>query len=687
MRITRVLLAIIVVLAVSALSAAALLAAAGDITTVAGGFIGDGGQATGASLSSPWGVAVDASGNLFIADSSNHRVRRVDGATGIITTVAGDGISGFSGDGVPATSASLNFPRGVAVDASGNLFIADSSNQRIRRVDGATGIITTVAGDGTTGFSGDGGPATSASLNYPRGVAVDASGNLSIADTWNHRVRKVDGATGVITTVAGDGTTGFSGDGGPATSASLSLPRGVAVDASGNVFIADRLNHRVRKVDGATGVITTVAGDGTTGFSGDGGPATGPSLSSPWGVAVDASGNVFIADTNHHRIRKVHGATGVITTVAGGFIGDGGPATSASLSSPWRVAVDASGNLFIADSSNHRVRRLDAATGVITTVAGDGTSGFSGDGGPATSASLNLPRGVAVDASGNLIIADFLNSRIRRVDAATGVITTVAGDGAPGFSGEGGLATSARLYFPYGVAVDASGNLFIADRSNHRVRRVDAATGIITTVAGDGTSGFSGDGGPATSASLYFPSGVAVGASGNLFIADSSNHRVRQVDAATGIITTVAGDGTTGFSGDGGPATSARLSDPYGVAVDASGNLSIADRSNHRVRRVDGATGIITTVAGDGAVGFSGDGGPATSARLNFPLGVAVDVSGNLFIADHHRVRRVEGMAAAAPTPTPTPTPVPSLTQWGLIALAGLMAAVLLLKPRRIATS
>ena len=476
---TRVFAVIIAGLATSAVVAGVALAAVGDITTVAGGFIGDGDVATGASLNLPEGVAVDASGNLFIADRDNHRIRRMDGAPGVITTVAGNGNSGFSGDGGPATSASLNLPRSVAVDASGNLHIADRSNQRIRRVDGATGVITTVAGGGSS--LGDSGPATSASLNLPRGVAVDASGNLYIADRSNHRIRRVDDATGVITTVAGTGAVGFSSDGGPATSASLNSPRGVAVDASGNVYIADTNNHRIRRVDGATGVITTVAGDGTFGFSGDSDPATSASLGFPRGVAVDASGNLFIADTDNNRIRRVDGSTGVIITVAGGGfgLGDGGPATSASLNSPWSVTVDASGNLLIADRDNHRIRRVDAVTSVITSVAG----GFIGDGGPATSASLSLPLGVPVDASGNLFIADTANHRIRRVDAATSVITTVAGTGTVGFSGDGGPATSASLGSPWRVTVDPSGILFIADSGNHRIRKVEGvAVGALTPI-------------------------------------------------------------------------------------------------------------------------------------------------------------------------------------------------------------
>ena len=480
---------------------------------------------------------------------------------------------------------------------------------------------------------------------------MDGSGNLYIADTVNHRIRRVDASTGNISTVAGTGISGFGGDGGAATAARLRSPSGVALDGSGNLYIADRHNRRIRRVDAATGNISTVAGTGTSGFGGDGGAATSASLSFPYGVALDGSGNLYIADRDNHRVRRVDAATGNISTVAGTgttFSGDGGAATSASLSSPSGVALDGSGNLYIVDGSNNRIRRVDAATGNISTVAGTGEGGFGGDGGAAASAKLRLPEGVALDGSGNLYIADRSNNRVRRVDASTGNISTVAGTGEGGFGGDGGAAASAKLRLPEGVALDGSGNLYIADRSNNRVRRVDASTGNISTVAGTGTAGFGGDGGAAASATLNFPRGVALDGSGNLYIADRDNHRVRRVDASTGIISTVAGTGTGGlgaggFGGDGGAATSASLSSPSGVALDGSGNLYIADRDNHRVRRVDASTGIISTVAGTGTGGFGGDGGAAAAAQLFLPSGVALDGSGNLYIADtvNHRIRRI----------------------------------------------
>ena len=614
--------------------------ATGTITTVAGtgesGFSGDGGPATQAQLSQPASVAVDGAGNLYIADAVNHRIRKVD-AMGTITTVAGTGESGFSGDGGPASEAQLNIPASVAVDGAGNLYIADLFNDRIRKVD-ATGTITTVAGTGESGFGGDGGPATQAQLQPPYGVAVDGAGNLYIVDRSNNRIRKVDPA-GTITTVAGTGERGFSGDGGPASEAQLRAPTGVAVDGAGNLYIVDRSNNRIRKVD-AAGTITTVAGTGERRFGGDGGPASEAQLNYPLGVAVDGAGNLYIADTGNSRIRKVD-ATGTITTVAGtgergGFSGDGGPATQAQLSQPASVAVDGAGNLYIADTTNSRIRKVDA-TGTITTVAGTGESGFGGDGGPASEAQLNYPLGVAVDGAGNLYIADTGNNRIRKVDAA-GTITTVAGTGESGFGGDGGPASEALLNYPLGVAVDGAGNLYIADTTNGRIRKVDA-TGTITTVAGTGESGFGGDGGPATQAQLQPPYGVAVDGAGNLYIVDRSNNRIRKVDPA-GTITTVAGTGERGFSGDGGPASEAQLNSPLGVAVDGAGNLYIADTTNSRIRKVD-ATGTITTVAGTEFGGFGGDGGPASEAQLRAPTGVAVDGAGNLYIADrlNHRIR------------------------------------------------
>ena len=622
----------------------------GTITTIAGtgerGFGGDGGPAVQAQFNFPYGVAVDSAGNLYIADSSNNRIRKVD-STGTITTIAGTGTSGFSGDGGAAVQAQFNFPTGVAVDGAGNLYIADTSNQRIRKVD-STGTIITIAGTGTSGFSGDGGDAVQAQFNFPYGVAVDSAGNLYIADSSNQRIRKID-STGTITTMAGTGTSGFSGDGGDAVQAQLNYPNGVAVDSAGNLYIADRNNQRIRKID-STGTITTMAGTGEGDFGGDGGPAIQAQLSFPVGVAVDSAGNLYIADTSNQRVRKID-STGTITTIAGteyGFSGDGRAATEAQLQFPHGVAVDSAGNLYIADSGNQRIRRVDS-TGTITTIAGTGEGDFGGDGGPAIQAQLKNPHGVAVDSAGNLYIADTNNQRIRKIDS-TGTITTIAGTGTNGFGGDGGAAVQAQFNFPTGVAVEP------LHRIRARIRKIDS-TGTITTIAGTGTSGFSGDNGPAVQAQFNFPSGVTVDSAGNLYIADRNNHRIRKIDS-TGTITTIAGTGTGGFAGDGGAADQAQLNRPSGVAVDSAGNLYIADRNNHRIRKID-STGTITTIAGTGESGDGGDGGPAIQAQLDAPSGAAVDSAGDLYIADesNHRVRLLTTRPPPSPPPPPPPPP------------------------------
>jgi trimeric autotransporter adhesin len=592
------------------------------------GFSGDGGPATNAQLNDPEGIAVDSAGDIYIADTANQRIRKV--TSGVIATVAGNGWPGFSGDNGLAASAPLNSPCGVAVDSADNLYIADSDNHRIRKV--TNGGITTVAGDGTAGFGGDNGPAISAQLNNPLAVAVDSAGNLYIADSGNYRIRQV--TNGAIATVAGNGTAGFSGDDGPATSAELSSPDDVSVDQAGNLYIADQLNNRIRKV--SNGVIASVAWGETS--LGKNSPAT--KLNGPTGVAVDVAGNLYIADSGNNRIRKL--TNGAMTTVAGGGsnLGDSGPATRAQLDSPSGVAVDSAGNVYIADTDDNRIRKVE--NGVITTVAGGGSS--LGENVLATSAQLGSPNGVAVDSAGDIYIADTANDRIRKV--TNGVIATVAGNGTTGFSGDSGPATSAELSGPEGIAVDSAGNLYIADTANNRIRKVTGGT--ITTVAGGGSS--FGDGGPATSAQLHSPAGVAVDLAGNFYVADTGANRIRKV--TSGVIATVAGGGSS--LGDNGPATSAELSQPNGVAVDSAGNLYIADTANQRIRMV--VNSVIFTVGGNGTFGFSGDNGPGTSAQLDFPFGVAVEAGGDTYIADtdNNRVRLLQPLATSFLTVTST---------------------------------
>ncbi len=617
-----------------------LNAKTGVLTILAGngtaGYSGDNGPATSAQLSQPKGIALDSSGNLYVSDANNNRVRKI--SNGTITTIAGNGTAGFSGDNGLATSAELDNPLGLAVDASGNLYISDAGNERVRKV--SSGVITTIAGNGTAGYSGDNGAATNAEVDNVIGLAVDGSGNLYMADEGNSRIRKI--TTGVITTIAGNGTSGYSGDNGPATSAELAEPQGVAVDSSGDVYIADAKNNRIRKV--TSGTITTIAGNGTQGYSGDGGSATSAELGYPNAVAVDSAGNVYIANLAEALIRKVSG--GLISTVAGnptaGFAGDNGPAISALLQEADGVAIDSSGNLYIADYYNDLIRKVSG--GVITAFAGRVVSGFGGDNGPATSALLYESIGVALDSSGNVYIADNGNNRIRKV--SNGTITTFAGNGTAGYGGDGGAATSAELDDPNGIAVDSAGNVYIADRGNNRVRKV-SPSGTITTFAGNGTAAYAGDLGPATSAELNFPEAVAVDSAGNVYITDAHNQRVRKVSA--GVITTIAGNGTAGYSGDNGPATSAEVDVPIGIAVDSSGNIYFADEANAVVRII--SNGMINTIAGTGTAGFSGDGAVATTAQLDNPFAVAVDASGNVYVGDsrNNRIRMLTPAAVSAP--------------------------------------
>ncbi len=553
----------------------------------------------------------------------------------VVASTASSAVGGspwlYTTASISATSAPLGAVTGVTFDVAGNPVVADTGNCYVYRLAG--GNLNTLAGTGTCSGSG------SFRFTAPTQTVVDRNGNVYAVDTFNMRVVKIN-PDGSLTTVAGSNTLGYSGDGGPATAAQLNIPMGIATDNSGNLYIADTGNHAIRKVN-AAGTISTVAGTGAGGYSGDGGPATSAVLRGPQAVAADSAGNLYIADTDNICVRKVD-ASGVISRFAGqcnsgviGNSGDGGPAIQAGLSQVKGLFADSAGNLYLADTLNNRVRRINAA-GVISAVAGTGAAAFSGDGGPAVSAAFNNPQGVAVDSAGNIWIADTGNRRLRMVSADTGRITTVAGNGAFKFSGDGGPAVSANFNAPEGVAVDGLGNVFVADTGNHRIRKI-SPSGVVTTMAGTGVPGFSGDGGQGAQAMLNTPKGLTVDTSGNVYIADVRNGRVRRL-TPDGRISTFAGGGNQ--IGDGALATNLVLSLGHALAHDGA-NLYFFDA--YRIRKI-GPDGLVRSIAGLNGPppATNGDGGPAINAPIGRDPGLAVDPAGNLYLTDIYSVRRID---------------------------------------------
>ncbi len=612
---------------------------AGTLTRIAGtgraGNTGDGGSALAACLAYPTGIVVDNAGNVYVSDKDSSTVRKIT-TDGKIQRVAGDGQAGFLGDNGPAVNARLDHPQGLALDAAGNLYVADTGNSVIRRID-AFGVITTWAGTTDRGYAGDGGPAWLASLNGPEGVAVDGAGFVYIADTFNHRIRRVAG-DGTIITFAGSGTPGSFGDNGLAIAASFILPTDVTVGPAGAIYIADLGNSRIRVV--REGVLSTIAGSPLGSQPVEGRLALTVRLGGPTGVAVDPSGIVYFAegsigsgsglDIGDYRIWKVT-AENVLMDAAGNGIasysGDGGPASRAQLNTPAGVAVDGAGNIYFADSQNNRVRRI-SPSGAIETIAGTGERGFSGDGGPATQAALNTPMGVSVGPGGTVYIADSGNNRIRAI--LDGNIATIVGNGNAGLFGDGGPALKAALHVPQSLVVDSNYNMYIADTLNQTIRRV-SPDGIIDSITGT-RPGFSGDDGPAKDALLNFPTSVALDGANNLYVVDQGNRRVRRIAASTGTISTVAGSDIP-FLGDGGLGPFARLDKPQSVAIDQLGNLYISDAVQNRIRMVD-TNGRISTFAGTGSCCYQNDEGAAINADLNAPWGLAFDAAGKLYVSD-----------------------------------------------------
>jgi serine/threonine protein kinase, bacterial len=601
----------------------------GIITTVAGtgnaGYSGDNGPADRAELDLPSGLAFDSKGNLYIADRSNDRVRRIT-KDGIITTYAGVGTEGWSGDAGPALKAQINKPFGLAFDKKDNLYIADRGNNRIRKVT-HDGIISTLAGDGGFFFMGDNGPAYRASIAHPTDVAVDDNFNVYVADRDNNRIRIID-AQGMIRTIAGTGQREYNGDSELARETNLRLPFGIELDKNGKLLIIDRSNYRIRRIDPQNGQVETVAGNGKILFGGDGGPAQGARVNFPHGMAVDEKDNLIFSDKGHFRIRKIT-PEGIISTIAGdgvrGNIGENIPALEANLYGVASLVISPKKEIVFLSPSGFvsLIRRIDNK-GIIHSVIDTGNEEyiktiknekFKGISSSSKIEAISQFSDLAYDNAGNLYIPDRINHQVRKFDPK-GNFTVFAGTGDSDFFGDGGPAINAAFRDPSAIVVDKNNNVYIADAANNRIRKVDAK-GIITTIAGNGTHDDTGDGGPALEAGIRSMDDLVFSPSGELHIVESNPNRIRKI-SKDGIISTVAGKGYSGFFGDNGPATQAMLKNPTAIAFDSKGNMFISDMGNNRIRKVD-TNGIITTLAGTGAIGWGQDGETVEIYVQNFP--------------------------------------------------------------------
>ncbi len=664
-----------------------------SISTIAGGGPDDL-PALAANLDSPAGVAGGDFGAYYV--SAGNRVYSVSELSGVrsVVVLAGYGGAGYSGDGANARSAALNQPAGLALDGR-FLYIADTGNHCVRRVDLFTSAIVTVAGNGRQGNGADSGQATAIALGQPVSVAVDAQHNLYIGDSLLAKVYRVD-AAGSILRIAGTGATlinGSIGDGGFASQAGLSVGN-IAVFGS-RLYIVDPANVRVRVVDLSNSRIDTYAGNGRSDACAGSGIATGACLFGPAGLAVNGAGDLFIGDTGPPRIWRVRLADQSIAQAAGGGVSgfQDGPVASALFQSPIALAATPTGVLLVADRRNNRLRAIDSALQNVSTTAGNGESSFSGESGSALAMSLNGPGGLVWNR-GVLFIADTGNRRVRDLDLSNSQLSTFAGDGkltygpnpspdavnevqglaidplgnlfladnaehvlriplAGGsvepFAGNGvqggqpaeGIAGFIPMFIPRGVAVDSGNNVVVADTGNNRIKVVRFSDGYMAVVAGNGTTAYLGDG-PAVQSGFNLPEAVAASPDGRIFVADTQNNMIRVI-GTDGIARRLAGTGTYGFSGNGGPAAQAYLRHPTALLLDGSGGLLIADRENHQVRRIDLSTNLIDVFAGTGAAGYSGDGGDPTAARLSLPSGLAIDDKGVVYVADsgNQRIRAI----------------------------------------------
>jgi len=642
---------------------------------VAGG-VGGPGDADGigraARFYTPTGLYFDGAGNLFVTDKFNNTIRKIVLATAAVTTVAGSPLRIGSDDGIGA-GARFNRPSGITGDGASNLFVADERNNTIRKIDLATGAVTTLAGSPGTSGSSDG-TGASALFNHPIGLAMDDEGNLFVADSYNNTIRKVVVATGVVTTFAGK-LREYGRQDGVGADARFGSLAGMASDGAGNLLVADRGNYAIRKIVIATGAVSTVpqwdknpllhlpesvttdgagnlyitdtniqklvlATEAVTTLAGSSKPGAvdgtgeGAMFDDPAGIVYDGAGNLFVADTNNNTIRKIVIATGAVTTFAGMARAEGSGSTG-DFVEPRSLASDGAGNLFVADRIDCAIRKVVVATGAVTTFAGLQRHCVFGDGLGEQAGFLPL-YGMVNGGSGSLFAVDY--SSVRTVDLATSAVTTVAGSKDHGYAD--GIGTRARFYNLGGVAIDGVGNLFVVDTNNHVIRQVVIATAETTTLAGLAQAAGSTDG-IGTAARFNYPEGIVYDGAGNLLVSDTDNHTLRKIVVSTGAVTTFAGaPGKSGSTDDVG--TAARFNRPKGLALDAAGDLFVADSDNHTVRKMAIATGAVSTLVGvPGRLGFTS--GPLP-ASLGCPSGLMVGSTGNLFITDdcEHNVLVVE---------------------------------------------
>ena len=602
---------------------------AGMVSTLAGlaGSIGSAnGTGNAARFYAPHGVAVDSAGNVYVADSSNHTIRKITPA-GVVSTVAGLARNFGNSDGTGSV-ARFQFPKGVAVDSAGNVYVADSDNFTIRRIT-ASGMVSTLAGLAGSSGSADG-TGSVARFQVPKGVAVDSAGNLYVADTINDTIRKITPA-GAVSTLAGfPGIFNGGSADGTGSAARFNVPSGLAVDSIGNVYVADTENYTIRKITPAA-VVTTLAGLAGTIGSADG-TGSAARFYYPSGVAVDDAGNAYVADRNNHTIRKIT-PSGMVGTLAG-LAGTGGSAdgtgSAARFSLPQGLAVDSAGNVYVADTGNSTMRKITPG-GVVSTLAGlTGSQGSAN--GTGSAARFRNPPGVAVDSAGNVYVADSNNHTIRKITAA-GVVTTLAGL-AGSYGSADGTGSGARFYYPDGVAVDSAGNVYVADTSNYTIRKITPA-GAVSTLAG--LAGYYGsDDGAGWGARFSAPEGVAVDSAGNVYVADTDNVTIRKITPA-GVVSTLAGSTKISGSIDG-TGSAARFLIPWGIAVDGAGNVYVADYFNNTIRfGVEAQAPVITSsMSASGTLGqpfsyqITTSNNPASFNASGLPDGVTVDAQTGL---------------------------------------------------------